>query len=56
MAGIKDYLIDIQEYVWEAYVLGAKNEEDILCYVRGCMKASDEDIKIVIKEYFYDGE
>lgn len=52
MAGIKGYLNDIETYVIEAYDHGARNEEDVVAYVKTQMEASDKDVLVVAKEFF----
>lgn len=52
MSGIKNYLDRIEEYVIEAYSEGARNEEDIVAYVKTQMEANEKDVHVIAKDFF----
>lgn len=52
MAGMKSYMMDIENYVIEAFEKGARNEEDVVAYVRTQMQASELDVLVIAREFF----
>lgn len=52
MAGMKGYLNDIEDYVIEAFDKGARNEEDVVAYVKTQMEANEKDIVTVATDFF----
>ena len=52
MAGMKGYLNDIEDYVIEAFDKGARNEEDVVAYVKTQMEANEKDILTIATDFF----
>lgn len=52
MAGMKGYLNDIEDLVIEAFDKGARNEEDVVAFVKTNMEANEDDILVVAREFF----
>lgn len=52
MANQKGYFNEIEEYVIEAYSEGARNEEDIVAYVKTQMEANEKDVHVIAKDFF----
>jgi hypothetical protein len=42
MSKMKDYMIDVEEQVIDAIAMGAKNESDVLAYVKTNMSLVDD--------------
>jgi|TARA_R110000744_G_scaffold135354_2_gene244762 hypothetical protein len=57
MSKMKDYMIDVEEQVIDAIAMGAKNESDVLAYVKTYMSIIDvDDVSKITKELMGENE
>jgi hypothetical protein len=57
MSKIKNYMMDIEEQVVSAIEMGAKNESDVLAYVKTYMSIIDvDDVSKITKELMGENE
>lgn len=52
MSRIKDYIMEVESLVTDAYMSGASTEQDIFVYVNDRMPVAPDTIATIIKELF----